>query len=384
MRRTVFFITATLLLALMALTACHSNDEEPKSHETLIFFFPYSGLERYIEENISAVKKGIEQRGGLQGQRVVVFQARSTTTANLFEIVWKNEQCVTMEIVHNMQVAFPGKDHTTAAENIRKVMTQITAYAPAEKYSMVIGSHGSAWLPSGVTRLEDMNIQKSFGTASTDYQIDNAVFAKALKDCGIHLEYILFDACYMGNMETLYDFKDVCTYFISSPTEVLNTGVPYQNAMDAMLTHNYRMIADMFCDYYIAEGKPYATMSVADCRHADAMADIARRINAGTLSATAKLSEIQNFDGMYAPVFYDLNDYFTTFCTDESLKREFTTCMASLVTYERHTPKFYTSFSDYHIVTIDTCCGLTLSQPTENINAQPMLRETAWWKATHQ
>ena len=388
----ISILTVVLLATTCFLISCSSHNEnvkEDKASETILFFFPYSGLEGYIQSNINAVKRSMKERGGLDGIRVIVFQAQTPYIGRIFELKYakneKNEKIVEEEIIQSdINISFSGKDHNATLKAIEDVVSSMANNAVAQKYSMVIGCHGSAWLPSGIAQLEDMNVMKAFGTATTSFQIDNAVFAQAVKNCGVKFQYILFDACYMANIETVYDFKDICTYFIASPTEIMGAGLPYDRVFTAMLQHDYKTIADNYCTYYITEtNEPYATLSVTDCRELEEMAHIIQKITNGNISTSAELSKIQNYDGMTAPMFYDLEDYVTSFCTDNSLIEEFKNCLTKLVPYHNNTASFYTTFHSPHIMDIHSFSGISISQPTENPNAADMLHDTIWWKATH-
>lgn len=49
-----------------------------------------------------------------------------------------------------------------------------------------------------------------FGSVSlSDNAIDISTLAEGIKLSGLKMQYILFDACYMGNVETAYELKDV-------------------------------------------------------------------------------------------------------------------------------------------------------------------------------
>ena len=114
------------------------------------------------------------------------------------------------------------------------------------------------------------------------------------------------------------------------------------------------------------------------------MAGIVKTINSSDLATDANLNDIQRYDNMYAPIYYDFNHYFSEFCKSESLKAEFRSSLARLILYSEATDYVYTSFGNYNFIRIFNSCGVNTSQPTFNTKALPMLQETAWWKATHE
>lgn len=379
------YLLAILLIPVFSLSSCSNDDDkvDKAEAETLIFFFPYSYLESYIEGNINSLENGIVERGGMDNWRIIVFQALTPQKANLYEITYSDGACKEEMIEHGMLVSFNGKEKEAAKESLRKVMEAITNHAPSEKYSMVIGCHGAVWLPSGVTSILDLSMLYAFGTASSVYQIDNTIFADVLKEKGIKLESLIFDACNMSNIETIYDFKDICKYYISSAAEVMNPGIPYNIVIGDILRHNYQNIAKKVVDYY-RNSLPYAAMAVVDCGEIETMAGIVKAMNSTDLASNADLNSIQRYDNMYAPIFYDFNHYFSTFCQSESLKAEFRASLARLIQYSDNTDYIYTTFGNDNFIRIFNSCGVNTSQPTYNTKALPMLQETAWWKATHE
>lgn len=379
------YLLAILLIPVFSLSSCSNDDDkvDKAEAETLIFFFPYSNLESYIEGNINSLENGIVERGGMDNWRIIVFQAVTPQKANLYEITYSDGACKEEMIEHGMLVSFNGKEKEAAKESLRKVMEAITNHAPSEKYSMVIGCHGAVWLPSGVTSILDLSMLYAFGTASSVYQIDNTIFADVLKEKGIKLESLIFDACNMSNIETIYDFKDICKYYISSAAEVMNPGIPYNIVIGDILRHNYQNIAKKVVDYY-RNSLPYAAMAVVDCGEIETMAGIVKAMNSTDLASNADLNSIQRYDNMYAPIFYDFNHYFSTFCQSEALKAEFRASLARLIQYSDNTDYIYTTFGNDNFIRIFNSCGVNTSQPTYNTKALPMLQETAWWKATHE
>lgn len=379
------YLLAILLIPVFSLSSCSNDDDklDKAEAETLIFFFPYSNLESFIEGNINSLENGIVERGGMDNWRIIVFQALTPQKANLYEITYSDGACKEEMIEHGMLVSFNGKEKEAAKESLRKVMEAITNHAPSEKYSMVIGCHGAVWLPSGVTSIQDLSMLYAFGTASSMYQIDNTIFADVLKEKGIKLESLIFDSCNMSNIETIYDFKDICKYYISSAAEVMNPGIPYNIVIGDILRHNYQNIAKKVVDYY-RNSLPYAAMAVVDCSEIETMAGIVKAMNSTDLASNADLNTIQRYDNMYAPIFYDFNHYFSEFCKSETLQAEFRASLARLIQYSDNTDYIYTSFGNDNFIRIFNSCGVNTSQPTYNTKALPMLQETAWWKATHE
>lgn len=360
----------------------NNNDEPvPQKHtETLLLLFPYSGLENSISQNIDNFKQAIISRGGLGRKSMIVFQATSDGKARIYEIEYANGACTERIIEDNVSISFTSNDQIQITQDIQRILRIVKAEASAESYSLIIGSHGTAWLPAGVYSLSALN-SRAFGTGTQDYQIDNSSLITALLNEGIHLNYILFDACFMANIETIYEYHEVCDYFISSPTEILAYGMPYEIMGNALLNNNYNEAAKQYYEFYSNRSAPYGTISVTDCRYMDDMASIMKQINQSA-STTAEISGIQPMEGISSTVFYDFADYVNKICTDNALRSEFNNTMQLLVPYKYHTPTFYSVFGK-KAIKVESFCGLNISEPTQHSSLTDAVRQTAWYAATH-
>lgn len=385
----------TVILLCGVTVSCSSDDpdvpvEPVQPSETVLMFFPYSGLEGDIAYNITCMKNAIINRGGLQNTRVFVMQAKSQTSARFYEIKYANGKCSDAVINDTYALSFRSNDQTAATATLTDILSRVKSYAPAEGYSLIVGCHGAAWVPAGTCSLQDMDGRTSgakhqaFGTAGTNYQIDNGSLVAAANATGIHFNYISFDACYMGNVETAYEYRNICDFFISSPNEIMNYGMPYDHVGDALLTHNYQLVVKNYVNFYKSYLSPYGTLSVVDCRKgnleklAEAMKEVNRHI-----SAEAKLSDVQRLDGLTPTVFYDLKNYVDVFCTDADAVKAFTAALDKVVPYKGHTEEFYTFFGRDNHILIKNFSGLNTSTPSTNAVVRQYIEQTDWWKATH-
>ena len=80
-------------------------------------------------------------------------------------------------------------------------------------------------------------------------QYETEYMAETMKNAGFHTDYILFDACYMGNVETAYELKDVTDFLVASSMEISSMGVPYRQAAPYLLgSPDYEKICQTY--YY--------------------------------------------------------------------------------------------------------------------------------------
>jgi hypothetical protein len=64
---------------------------------------------------------------------------------------------------------------------------------------------------------------------------DITELSSAIENNNIKFDYILFDACFMGNIESSYELRNVTKHIIASPCEVMGYGFPYARIMKYML-----------------------------------------------------------------------------------------------------------------------------------------------------
>lgn len=391
-----------MLVALcIALAACSDSsgdddnvpavdEEDETTAQTLIMFYPYSGnLLSAFNDNIADMMTVVQGRGGLGDRRIVIYICQSATKAYKIEMVDEGGRVVLDTIATETFTSMPYAD----AAGMASLISSLEETAPAESYAMIIGCHGMGWLPAGadVTTTADAKGTATVGdidlptryfghSSSAAWQCDISVLADGITATGMPMDYILFDACYMANIETAYELRDATHYLIASPAEIMAAGVPYAVAGSYLLDMDYEGFCSAFISYYTATSSPYATISVTDCSQVEAMAEVMCTIYAAG-NVDISTSTLQTFDGISPHIFYDLGDYVEQLCgDDDALYADFETALALLVPYSRHTSSFYSAYNK-RATDISTYSGLTISEPSVN-SAADTWAQTAWAAAT--
>ena len=380
-------LSALLVLSLTMLSACsddNGSDTVEPAGQTVIMFYPWStDLLSVVQQNVSDMSAAVAS-GDLHGQRVMVYMATSPTESCLYELRSAHGQCVydTLRTYHGRTV--------TSRSGMGSLFREIASVAPACKYAMVVGGHALGWVPVSATRragAQRMHYAaaaprtRMFGGKTAQYQIEVADFASALADARLHMEYILFDCCYMSTVEVAYDLRHVTDYMIACPTEILSSGFPYAACGRYMLgTVDYEGIITALYDHYASAPMPYVTAAVTDCRELDHLAAIARQISTSGAMADVSPRDVQQLDGYSPSLFLDLGDYMSKACTDESLAAQFAAQLSATVPYSCHTPYYYSELNGRNAIT--SYSGLTTSEPSRNAMAATY-ESTAWYKATH-
>lgn len=223
------------LMALLLLGSCGDDDDslEPQgppaevSRTVLVYMIADNSLASdwgSDDEDISEMLKAAKA-GGLNGGRLLVYHNRlGTSKGNVPEM---------LEITANglktlKQYPDDRTIYSVDPERIREVMVDLKTLAPAEDYGLVLWSHANGWLgaPAG-----SEDYYRSFGD-DRGYHITLPSLAKALED--EEFSFLYLDCCLMGNIECVYELRNVAPRIVASPTELHVDGMPYDRNVPLM------------------------------------------------------------------------------------------------------------------------------------------------------
>ena len=383
----VFFIL------IMSLVSCCNDDDpqpQPDDTQTLFMYFPWSSnLTSYFMRNIEDIEKAMQAKS-VEKERVLVFFMSSSTEASLFELTCENGNSIRTTLMNYTNPAF------TTADGITSIIKDVIAFAPANRYAMIIGGHGMGWLPIGSDKVSPRSYQKYhweyenvpltryFGGTSAEYQTEITTLAEGIYNSGIKMEYILFDDCYMSSIEVAYDLKDVTDYLIASPTEIMAHGFPYDIIGWYLIGEvDYQAISDNFYEFYMNYTiMPCGTIAIINCSELKGLATVMKEINQKFDFDPLLLDSIQPLDG-YSPVmFFDFGDYVSKLCKDNDLLQKFMTQFdrAAPPQLRKNTPYYYSMSGGK--IKINAFSGVTISDPSVNAKTAEK-NATAWYKASH-
>ena len=139
---------------------------------------------------------------------------------------------------------------------------------PSEHYALVLWSHGSGWAPMEKTKEEQqkeyLESQNSGARQARAFGIDNGKNSGAngpygmnissikwvLNKLGVHMDYILWDACLMQGIETAYELRHEADWIIGAPTETPGNGAPYHTAAKGLCDADMEAILKAYESYY--------------------------------------------------------------------------------------------------------------------------------------
>lgn len=294
---------------------------------------------------------------------------------------------------------------STRRETITSLLGEMAALAPAERYGLILGSHGSAWVPSRYQYLsQSLTPSKDYwrknGVLETRWfgsdggvRTDITTLASAIEETGIGFDYLIFDACFMSSVETLYDLKDCTENVIGAPTEIMGYGFPYDRILPKLFTQNgavcdLKGVCKAYYDFYLNDWQSLpgnaqsGCIALTKCSELSALAGAMKAINNGKKRQYDPQS-LQHYENLTPHLFYDLGQYAEAICDDpalvDSFQKQFDKAFPPAC--RLHTPTFYSAYGSGAYIDVDRYSGVSTSEPSGKYTAEN--RQTAWYLETH-
>ena len=253
----VHLIYILLLLSGLLAGACHDDEValrmpgmpgDTLARTLIVYMAAENNLDSYLRTDSMEIAWGIDSIPA--DTRVVLF----------IDDAKSSRLCVGMKGIP-LQVAktYEGNLCSTDSLTMAEVLEDIVRTYPARTYGMVLCSHASGWLFDDPVSKANAP-RRSFGidngqrSASSNYgrKMNIPVMAGVLS--GIpHLDFLMFDACFMQCVEVAYELRHCADYIIASPAEIPGDGAPYTEMMRLLCTipSDAEAIARRYVDYYV-------------------------------------------------------------------------------------------------------------------------------------
>jgi len=307
---------------------------------------------------------------------------------NLLVYADAGEKPVLIHIYHSGRRGFVADTiEIYAAENSAKPATlaralhTAKAYRPAASYGLVVLSHGTGWLPAEMSNptIRLKSVIQDTGTNETGNYMELADFADAIP---YKLDFIVFDACFMGSVEVCYELKDKADYIVASPAEVLSPGFVYPTMMQHLFAPvpDLTAVAREFYEYYNSQTGVFcsATVSVVKTAGLEALATVVKDMTRQNILPD-DLGNIQTYGYGSQKIFFDLGDYLQKLSPENHniIQAAFDQC----VSWKACTPSYYSAAKG--IQPIHAFSGLSVYIPqTAYPEANEAYGKLKWAKQT--
>ncbi|MDR0748962.1 MAG: hypothetical protein LBF62_05275 [Tannerellaceae bacterium] len=366
-------------LFFIVLNSCVDTDDlkDKCAVRTVFVYMIASNLGDNLGGNIADMT-AVATPENLNGGNLVVFYSKNKEEAELFEIKEGANGVVTRHHIRDYE-----NKSAISPQVMKEILSEVVSLYPADSYGMILSSHGSAWMPAGFR-----NMLRSFGEEDKKYmEIDE--LASALPDH--FFDFLLFDACSMGSIECVYELKNKADYIISSPSEIMAAGFPYQKILPILFqdTPDMTQIADEFHDFYSNYNYPYGNMSVVKTGELEALAGVTRTIisaaggEEATYGFSSSLLDLQILTYYSAPTYlYDFDDVIRRLATDEQYSL-FQASLDNAVTEKRTTAGTY--IQGVGDIPVGVYSGLSVYPIQEELTElNGWYRKLDWYKAVYE
>ncbi len=393
MRIAVKILFATAIACILAFSnSCRKIESEPvvKGQVLLYYAAGFNDLSSYLEKDIEELCNGyVPDRNSrnvlLIFQNLAKENYSEAVSPELFRVYRDSNGRVIKETVFSFS---PGTV-AASASTLFATLSYIRYNYPSESYGMIFSSHATGWLPASNTTSralsETHTSPSSIGNeyspetgTSVQYEMDLADFADAIP---MHLDYILFDACFMGGIEVAYQLKDVCDRIVFSSAEVIADGFDYRTMTSYLLKSAPDLYGECksYYEHYMSLSGQYksATVSLVDCSRLDNLASVCKEIFTRHREELDMLnpSDIQCFGRINKHMyFYDMKDIMDHMELSSDEKEAFDTALDDCILYAATTGQMIN-------IKIDRFCGMS-SYCTNKYTYDDFYRTLAWNKAT--
>ena len=370
---------------------------EHTSHALMFYFFGTS-LSRYFETNIKDAKAAIKSGALGDGNRVIYLYQNGSRAAYIREICYDpiSRECIEYE-VERIRLDASQITPSEIGANISLMASNVEA----DRYGIVFAGHGQGWIPREV--LNNSSGAITLGTVNNPWQpaagaevtralgennvmVNPAEIAQGITKSGVELDYILFDACFMSNIEAIYELRESANYIIASPCEIMGNGFPYHRTLPYLCADNGEAsnIIGAAESYYLFYRDEYVSSSrcgsvaVYNCAE---IANLAEATNRVVATATNDYDKelLQTYEGQSVHYFYDFGEWVNVVATDTAALDNFNSQLAKTVIAKYTLPTFYSAYGMYgtYDINMEVYSGVTTSAPSD---AYPSAwRKTSWY-----
>ncbi|MDD4033480.1 MAG: clostripain-related cysteine peptidase [Bacteroidales bacterium] len=339
-----------LVICLFSFSSCKKDDTTPElpNRTVIVYMVSDNALYENALDNIEQMKEGW---GAYDGNLIIYFDSPNDLP-RLMKME-KNGTLTTIKAYPDQNSALPGV--------MKGAIGDAQRLYPAKSYGVILWSHGTGWVPyntfysssrsmsSGIQYLHS-NVMlpegfvKTFAGTMTLQEVDQALPSG--------LDFIIFDACFMGGIEVAYELRDKASYILASPTEILSYGMPYEDIIPELFETEADLLnaAQKYYTFYMNQTGYSCSGSIGlvKCSELEALALATKNIvqNKWETIQQLDLLSVQILDRYALPVYHDLGNFIEKISTPGEYAA-FETQLDKTVLYKASTPYFVDVSLDY-------------------------------------
>lgn len=267
-----YFLLSIMLIGLSSCGTSSSNDKNPKKGDNTDkrkwTYMVYMGADNNLSTEGIIDLNEMETVGSDENINIVLQAEFSNNFTDFTQLGYPQYDGQTLRFLvqkdndpnnGNLGKGTPvGNLNMASPDTLKEFIIWAKSNYPADHYALVIWDHGSGWKES---RLGKMNIKGAVQDTTSNSFMTLPQLAGAVRDAGIKLDVINFDACLMAMYEVTYEFRGLADYMTFSEEIETGAGDPYNTILSA-LNSNPAMsakslattIVDKYYDHYNSPG----------------------------------------------------------------------------------------------------------------------------------
>ena len=375
-----------LAFALALLPTCSGQEDkeaEPLPVRTVIVYMVAdNSLDYFALKDLNEMEQGWSP--ALSGH-LIAYVDRAEGASPAHPVVYKVEHDTTSAIASPIKKVY-AEQNSASAGVMRRVLSEIIADYPAQSYGLALWSHGTGWLPAGVSSGSSKAAGQPGKAAQPQSFGRDGAAEMSIADLSSALprrfDFIIFDACYMGAVEVAYELRSSADYLIFSPTEVLSAGYPYHEVVGLLFDKpvDYAGVAHTFFQSYSAleGGMQSASIAVVEAAALDGLAASFCKLMSDTAHLRPVSSgEVQRFSANSDIPLFDLGSFVAKLSANAEGCEDVNKKIFSTVTFKEATEKFGGSF------TINNFSGMSIFIPDAlTVSYHDFYKTHAWFEAS--
>lgn len=418
---------SVLLGAVLSASSCDwlcpgGNDKDKTFSKVLILYGAgFNSLSNALQEDIRELSQGEVPAKDADVAIAVINHCNSNGYANpTSPVIFRMYKDSKGKAVYDTLTTLSATDLLTDKEVMKSSLNYVASTLKSDHYGLILSSHGTGWLPEGYYgKPSDYEPALDFAPGKTgaarrmigdgplpgpavrsfgeEYYYDGATRKKKhmdITDLGqaipFHFDYIVFDACLMGCIETVFELKDKCSYLGLSPSEILEEGMQYTTTAGRLLRSglpDLEGLIDDYFEYYDSKTGLYrsASYTLIDCSKIDALATACKPVFEKYRSQIAAVDPeaVQPYCRGEKHWIYDLRDILLRAGATRSDLSSVDEALSRCVLKEVHTPTFFNNDEYYGGYEFKNCCGLGMYLPCDGTEFLDAFYKTlSWNKAT--
>ncbi|MDO4497354.1 MAG: clostripain-related cysteine peptidase [Bacteroidales bacterium] len=253
-------------LTLLCLASCKDNDPIVKpdpqplksEHTLLIYICGDNSLSSIVNPNIRDAQEGLLSSS--HPLNLIIYKDNNDRGEagypSLFQLRVKSDHTLDTLYLKKWDTEKNSADFEHFAE---VVSTTFKQYDTPIK-GLEIWGHGRSWIPN-----VHVEPKSRFVSVDGNKFMELWEMHEALDRTAVHLNYILFDACFMGTAEVAYELRNNCDWILASPAEDPDKGYPYTPFIERLsevsasndasrIPNVLKKCIDSFAEFYVDRG----------------------------------------------------------------------------------------------------------------------------------